>query len=109
MFNLELGSDPASGTAEAAVTGKDHANHAVVKVCAGHNSVEWTLGKGALRTSAGRRRTLAGNGANVVHEQLGDFLVVDGVEDAKRSNLDAIEDIGRVVAAAADHIWRLQL
>ena len=102
VLDLEVGSDPASGTAEAAISGKDHRHHAVVEVSTGHDSIEGALGKSALRSSTCRRGTLAGDGADIVHKKLRNLLVVDGVEDAKRSDLHAIEDIGRVVAATTD-------
>ena len=102
VLDLELGSNPASGTAEAAISCEDHRHHAVVEIGTSHDGIEGALGKSALRSSTCRGRALASDGADVVHEKLRDLLVVDGVEDAKRSDLHAIEDIGRVVAATTD-------
>ena len=102
VLNLELGSNPASGTTEAAISGEDHRHHAVVEIGTGHDCIEWTLRKSTLRSSSCRGRALASDRADIIHEELWDLLVVDGIKDAKRSNLHTIEDIGRVVAATTD-------
>ena len=102
VLDLELGSDPASGTAEAAITGENHRHHAVVEISTGHDGIEGALGKSALRSSTCRGRALASDGADIVHEKLRNLLVVDGIEDAKRSDLHTIEDIGRIVPATTD-------
>ncbi len=81
------------------VAGENEGDQRVVQVGRWPQRVERTLGESALAAGTGGAGGLAGEGTDEVHEQLGQFLVVDGVVHRQRADAG----LGRVVAPAGQH------
>ena len=99
MVNAELGADPAGGGGEGGQVGEEEGYERGVEIVDGREGVEGAFGEGAFGAGAGGGGGFAGEAGDEVHEGLGHFLVVDGVEHAEGA--DAF--FGRVEAAAHEH------
>ena len=77
VVDAEVRSHIARRRGEARVPGEDERHQGVVQIHHRRQRVEGGLGQRALAAKAGCRRRLAGQAANEIHEQLGQFLVVD--------------------------------
>ena len=98
VVDLDVGPYVPGGTGEARVAGEDVGDQGVVEVRRRAQGIEGGLGQGPLGPGPGGGRGLAGQGADEVHEQLGQFLVVDRVVDRQRPD----PGFRRIVAPAGE-------
>jgi hypothetical protein len=67
----------------------------------GHSALNGAFGERALAAESGGGGRFAREARNEFHEQLGQFLVVDGIVDGQRRQPDL--GIGRTVPAPREH------
>ena len=86
VIDAQLRADVAGAGHPAVVPGEHERYERGVEVDDRRQRVERTLGQRALGARAGRRRRFAGHRADELHEELGQFHVVQRVEHAQRTH-----------------------
>ena len=89
------------GGGEAGIAGQNGRHQRVVHIDDGRHGVERTFGQCAFAAEAGGGRRLPGQAADEIHEELGQFLIVNRVVDRKRRQTRF--EIGGIGAAAGQN------
>ena len=101
VIHAHLRPDAAGGRDEHAVAGEQIRDERVVQIDDRRQGVERAFGQRAFGAGARGRGRFAGHAADELHEQLGQFEVMNRVEHGQRGN--AALALGRVVAVAGQH------
>ncbi len=101
MIHAKMGADVPGRSGKAHVAGKDRVHDGVVEVHDGPERVERAFGQRAFAAKARGGRGLAGKAGNQLHEQLGQFLIMDRSIDGQ--GREAVCRVGRAVAASGEH------
>ena len=101
MIHLVVGANASGGGYKYALAGGGVSDERGIEIVDGQEGVEGSLGHGAFGSSTGGAGGFAGEAGNEIHEQLGQFHVVNRRKTAERRN--ALFAIGAVVAAAGQN------
>ena len=86
VIDADVGTDVTGRCGEACESGEEVADECIIEVGDGSEAVEGSFGESTFAAGSGGGGTFAGEGADKVHEELREFLIVDGVIDCERSN-----------------------
>ena len=101
VIHAVFAADVAGGAGEAVVVRQQEGNERGVHIVDRQDRVEGALGERALAARAGGGRALAGERGDEIHEQLGQFLIVDRPVDGERADAGGL--VRRIVPAAGEH------
>ena len=101
VIDAELRADVARGGGETGIAREDERNQRVVQIDHRPQGVEWAFGHRAFAAEARRGGRFAGQAAREIHEQLGQFLVVDRAVNRQRRQADL--RVRRTAAASGEY------
>ncbi len=86
VIDSDARADVSGGSGESGQSGQDVGDEGVVQIGDGAEGVEGGFGQGAFAAGAGGGGAFAGEGADEIHEEFGEFLVMNGIVNGESAN-----------------------